>query len=251
MVFTFHPERNSMNLRNAPNTGSTFVRVDHAKGFEIVSGPHYDGNLSNLFAYYEIKSPHDGASGYLASSYLRAGSISAFPDIPATNAEMRGAVALLESRGSLNGYPDGTFGTNIPLQRRHAASILVKELGLTLPVGFESKATDHESNQAMLIAEAHGILTPYPDGTIRPRDSFRRSQMAVVLTRLFSEYMNEPTREVRFTDIDSSFPGFEPINRLAYNNITAVEGSAFRPNESVRRGQFAVFLSRVDDRITN
>ncbi|GAE27456.1 subtilisin-like serine protease [Halalkalibacter wakoensis JCM 9140] len=251
IVFTFHPEHEAMNLRSEPNTSSSFEKVTHAHPFTVVSGPYYDNNLNNLFAFYEIKSLDGTQTGYLASSYLHPGEISIFPDIQVTNTEMRSAVAMLEARGSLSGYPDGTFGTNIPLQRRHAAKILVEELELSLPAGFESKATDHEDNTYMLIAEAHGILTPYSDGTIRPRDSFRRSQMALVLTRLFGEDFTEPTREVSFTDIDSSFSGFEAINRLAYNGITKVEGDAFRPNESVRRGQFAVFLARVDERVAN
>ncbi len=245
-VFTFNPSRAAINLRSEPNTSSTRTTIPHAYPLEIVSGPLYDNNPDHHFAFFEVKRLDTNETGFIASSYLRKGEISIFPDISSSNHEMREAVALLESRNALNGYADGRFGTNRPLQRLHAAVILVNELGLTMPSGYKVKATDHGDHSAIQIAEAHGLLTPYADGKIRPRDAFRRSQMAIVLNRVYGDRFEEPTEKTRFTDIDESFESYDVINRLAFNGVTRVE-DAFRPNEAIRRGQFALFLNRVDE----
>ncbi|MDV2684330.1 S-layer homology domain-containing protein [Alkalihalophilus lindianensis] len=246
-VYSFNPSRGRINVRVQPDTTSQATPVHHITPMRIINGPYHDNVRANHFVFYKVERLDTGDTGYVASSYLRAGNPSVFSDIPETNYEMREAVALLRMRGSVNGYSDGSFGINKPLQRRHAAVIFVNELGLTLPENYQPRSTDHENHSAIIIAEAHGLLTPYEDGTIRPRDSFRRSQMATVLNRIYGDRFEEPTRNVVFTDIGPTFNGYENINRIAYNNVTAVEGEAFRPNEAVRRGQFAVFLNRVDD----
>ncbi|MDV2886325.1 S-layer homology domain-containing protein [Alkalihalophilus pseudofirmus] len=246
-VYTFVPSRGTVNLRDEPHTGSSAVAVPHITPLKVLSGPYHDNSLSNHFVFYKVERLDNGQKGYMASAYLRKGNPTLFPDLGSVDAELKEAVSQLELRGSINGYPDGNYGPNEPLQRIHAATILVNELGLTLPAGYVPRATDHGGSRNLIIAEAHGLLTPYSDGQIKPREPFRRAQMAGVLTRAFSDRFEQPTTNAVFTDIDTSFYNYDQINTLAYNGITVVNGKAFQPNAAVTRGQFALFLNRTDE----
>ncbi|MCL6507591.1 MAG: S-layer homology domain-containing protein, partial [Bryobacteraceae bacterium] len=83
-----------------------------------------------------------------------------FPDLE--DEELKQAVQRLYERSIVTGYPDGTFRPNEKLLRRHAARMIVKELGLKLPEGYQPKATDMKPGDAgyedMAIAEAYGLL---------------------------------------------------------------------------------------------
>ncbi|MGX1982283.1 S-layer homology domain-containing protein [Thermolongibacillus altinsuensis] len=167
-----------------------------------------------------------------------------FPDI--TDAELQKAAQFLYERGIVAGYPDGTFRPNDKLLRRHAALMLIRELGLTLPNGYQMKATDVKPSdpwyKEMAIAEAHGLLAGY-DGKLRPNEYITRAQMAAILTRAYANVYEQPTTNRSFVDVSPSFWAYGAINILAHNGITI--NDPFHPNDIVTRGQFALFLKRT------
>ncbi|WP_017726202.1 S-layer homology domain-containing protein [Halalkalibacterium ligniniphilum] len=230
-------------LRGDPSTTNPRTGVVPAfTPVEIVSGPYHDNSIENHFVFYEIKSVGGQYEGYLASSTITPGEISVFTD-RGTDPERIEAIAKLEARGTTNGYPDGSFGVNRNLQRQHAAVFLVRELDLTLPPGYEAKSKDIP-HHSMLIAEAHEIFTPNAEGSIRPNDSLTRAQMAVVLNRVFNDLLEKPTTSHRFSDVNEDFWAYDEINTLYANGLT--NQNTYRPNEPVSRGQFALFLNRIE-----
>jgi hypothetical protein len=166
-----------------------------------------------------------------------------FPDVE--DEEMKQAVKLLYDRGIITGYSDGTFRPYEKLLRRHAASMLVRALGLTLPEGYQMKATDMKEGDAgyeeMKIAEAHGLLGK--GGKLRPNEYMTRAQMAAVLVRAYSNIYKRPESLRPFQDVPPSFWAYNEIQTLAYNGITIAD--PFRPNEAITRGQFSLFLKRT------
>jgi S-layer homology domain len=186
-------------------------------------------------------------SGTLAVSYQNiAASVSSrplFPDVE--DEETKQAVKLLYDRGIITGYSDGTFRPDEKLLRRHAASMLVRALGLTLPEGYHMKATDMKEGDAgykeMEIAEAHGLLGK--GGKLRPNEYITRAQMAVVLVRAYSNIYKQPEVLRPFRDVPPSFWAYSEIQTLAYNGITVA--NPFRPNEAITRGQFSLMLKRT------
>lgn len=166
-----------------------------------------------------------------------------FPDVE--DDETKQAVQLLYGRGIIAGYSDGTFRPNEKLLRRHAAAMLVRALGLTLPEGYKMKATDMKEGDAgykeMEIAEAHGLFGK--GGKLRPNEYMTRAQMAAVLVRAFSDIYKRPEVLRSFQDVPPSFWAYGEIETLAYNGITIAD--PFRPNEMITRGQFALFLKRT------
>lgn len=242
-VYTWNHMQSTSNLRDAVD-GNKLSSLPHYTPLTIVSGPHESANPYNHFVYYEVKGKN--IHGYIASSLLQKGEVKVFSDV--NREEVRLAVAYLQVRDILNGYHDGTFKPNEPLLRRHAAAILVKELGLTLPAGYETKDKTVDPNSlgynAMVIAEAHGLMGK-GDG-LRPNENLTRAQMASILVRAYGEYLENPTTKAKFTDIDESFWNYKDINVLAYNEITV--RSAYGPSDKVTRSQFALFLQRVLER---
>jgi hypothetical protein len=152
---------------------------------------------------------------------------------------------LLCDRGIITGYSDGTFRPDEKLLRRQAASMLVRALGLTLPEGYQMKATDMKEGddgyKEMEIAEAHGLLGK--GGKLRPNEYMTRAQVAAVLVRAFSEIYKRPESLRSFQDVPPSFWAYNEIETLAYNGITIAD--PFRPNEAITRGQFSLFLKRT------
>ncbi|QPA30760.1 S-layer homology domain-containing protein [Thermaerobacillus caldiproteolyticus] len=169
-----------------------------------------------------------------------------FPDID--DEEMKKAVQLLYERGVVTGYSDGTFHPSEKLLRRHAARMLVKELGLTLPEGYKVKATDIKAGDVgyedMAIAEAYGLFGQ--GGKLRPNEYMTRAQMAAVLVRAYANVYKKPTTNRSFIDVLPSFWAYDAINTLADNSITIA--NPFHPNDTVTRGQLALFLKRTLDK---
>ncbi|MGD6842202.1 transglycosylase SLT domain-containing protein [Bacillus infantis] len=242
-VYTWNHMQSTSNLRDAVDGGRA-ASVPHFSPLTIVSGPYESANANNHFVYYEVKGSN--VQGFIASTLIHKGNITNFSDVK--DQETREAVAYLQMNNILNGYPDGRFGVNDPLLRRQAAAILIKELGLTLPAGYKTKATDMKPGdlgyEAMVIAEANGIFGQ--GGVLNGKGELTRAQMASILVRAYSNVMDKPLSNAKFSDIDEDFWNYKDINTLAYNKITIAD--PYRASESVKRSQFAIFLKRILDR---
>ena len=241
LVYSYNTDLSYSNVRDNVD-GIVKGKVSHYMPFEIVAGP-YDptANESNHYVMYKVRG--NNIEGYISSSVIKPGDIKLFRDI--TRAEVDSAVTYLGLRNVINGYEDGTFKPNQNLLRRHAAALIVNELGLTLPEGYEVKPKDMQPGELgyeeMMIVEAHGIMGQGSD--YRPAESLTREQMASILARAYKSIYEKPTSNKTFTDIDESYWNYEEINMLYFNGITVVD--AFRPNDKVTRAHFALFLQRT------
>ncbi|MFC3886465.1 S-layer homology domain-containing protein [Bacillus songklensis] len=230
--------------------GGLYNRVDGTtvKGLlpytplQITGGPLEKDGTSTHEVMYKVKG--NGMEGYVSSVNLQSGNVKVFPDLSNDN-ETAAAIAYLQIRGVISGYQDGLFRPNQPLLRQHAAKMLVKELGLTLPQGYQVKATDIKPGdlyyKEMAILEANGLMGK--GGAFRPKEPLTRSQMASVLVRAYDKWYKPTEKAFDFQDVPTSHWNYEDINRLANNEITIVK-DFFRPDQNVTRSQFALFLKR-------
>jgi hypothetical protein len=242
-VYTLNNQLTYSKLRDDVN-GAEIKQLPHYTPLEIVSGPYEVDNVNNHYVMYEVS--NNGTIGYIASSNLRGGNLTLFEDVQI--GESASAIAYLQLKNLIDGLAsDSFFKPNTPILRVEAASMLVKELGLTLPAGYKMKATDMKPTDAnyeeMMIAEAHGILGK--DGTIRPNGHLTRAQMAAILVRAYEMLYTKPTTSVSFTDVKKTDWSFNDINTLAFNKITVTANGPYRPNGEVTRSQFALFLTRT------
>ncbi|WP_442596785.1 S-layer homology domain-containing protein [Neobacillus sp. D3-1R] len=241
-VYTLNDQLSYSKLRDGIN-GAEIQRLPHYTPIEIIAGPFEMENPSNHYVMYQVKG--NGFVGYIASSNLHAGNVTVFSDVKF--GEEASAIAYLQLKSIISGYPDGTFKPGQPLLRRHAAAMLVKELGLTLPEGYKMKATDMKPTdlnyQEMMIAEAHGLIGK--DGALRPNENLTRAQMAAILARAYENLYAKPTNNAYFTDVKPGDWSYNVINTLAFNKITVTANGAYHPNDNVTRSQFSRFLMRT------
>jgi hypothetical protein len=209
----------------------------------VTAGPFEKGNEAEEHdVLYKVSG--NGLDGYVLSSSVESGNVKVFADVGSDN-ETAAAIGYLQARNVVSGYPDGLFHPHQPLLRHHAAKMLVKELGLTLPSGYEVKANDiHPGDlyyEEMAILEAYGLMGQ--GGFFRPKETLTRSQLASILVRAYDDRYQKTEKAFLFTDVPVSHWNYEDINRLANNGITIVQ-DAFRPGDNVTRSQFALFLKR-------
>ncbi|MFB4166234.1 S-layer homology domain-containing protein [Alteribacillus sp. JSM 102045] len=243
-VYSYSEDAGStINFREEPTTSSRILGdVFLYTPLSVEGQLEHDDNRDNHFGYYPFY--YADIHGYMASSYVRDGEVTAFSDVQ--RQELVEAVGFLEVRDIISGYPDGTFRPNEPILRRHAASMLSKALELNVPDDYELKATDIEEDdlgyKTMKTVEYHGLMTGSGE-KIRPNENMTRAQMASVLAAAFEDKLPEYSEDHEFEDIPSDFWNYDAINTLYQSGLTNQD--PYRPGEDVTRSQFALFLQRA------
>jgi hypothetical protein len=110
----------------------------------------------------------------------------AFSDIPP--GPLAEQVEEVAQAGWLQGYPDGTFRGQEPLNRYQLAGALgrvLRDLGVEAkPVAFKDVPPGHWVLEPLALAVTWGLVAGYPDGTFRGQEPLTRAALAVVLARL-------------------------------------------------------------------
>ena len=117
---------------------------------------------------------------------------SVFPDIAETEWCAK-EISWAADHGIINGYPDGNFGPDDPVSRQQLVTILYRYANA---IGYDvtKDMTDilhytdaHELHDyaltAMQWACGNGIVSGYPDGTLKPFDDATRAQLANILIK--------------------------------------------------------------------
>ena len=107
----------------------------------------------------------------------------AFGDVPVT-AAYRSALNWAAQEGIVAPYPDGTFHPNATVKRGHFADMLWRLAGSPSAgalAGFGDVAASSKLAPAVGWAAAESLVTPYPDGTFRPKKALTRQQIAAIL----------------------------------------------------------------------
>lgn len=95
-----------------------------------------------------------------------------------------------------------------------------------------------------------GITRGFPDGTYGPARPVSRGQMAAFLYRSAGQPAFTPPAAPSFVDVPVGHTHFAAVEWLRGQGITVgspvAGGTAFRPEETVARGQMAAFLYRYD-----
>lgn len=153
----------------------------------------------------------------------------------------------------------GTFGPEGPASRKSVARMLAEawetaqendRVLASLPPAAENEKTfsdlstaDAVSQEAMKRLAAAGVLSGYPDGTIRPDGGVTRLEMAVMLSRIAKvPAVTGPS----FTDA-ATFPlwGRAAIEKAAAMGLIAGYGDGtFRPQNRISRAEAVQMISR-------
>jgi hypothetical protein len=116
-------------------------------------------------------------------------------DLSAGSADTKGHwaqqyIAILQQRGTIGGFPDGTFKPDQGITRSQFAAIAVKALGLPSggrEVEFRDLPKTHWAYKAICSASDAGLVGGFPDGSFRPEDKLTRAQALVILAKALSK----------------------------------------------------------------
>ncbi|HEX6922705.1 MAG TPA: S8 family serine peptidase, partial [Bacillales bacterium] len=139
-----------------------------------------------------------------------------FPDT--RNHWAKKEISYLAKCGMLNGFPDGSFDPNGEVTRAQAAKIIAEELNLAPANSTFPDVSDSRWYASYVGAvEKAGIISGYPDGTFRPKDSLTRAAMAKILVEA---YHLKGTSSKVFKDVDKGMWAVSYIRTLVANGIT-------------------------------
>ena len=109
---------------------------------------------------------------------------------------------------------------------------------------FSDLSPNHRFYDEMMYLEAEGIITGFPDGTFRPDGEVTRAAAAIMIGRTLK--LDGTQRNTTFSDVGKSQKASGYIaSAAAQGIIQGYPNGTFRPNETVTRGQMAIFLSRA------
>lgn len=141
-------------------------------------------------------------------------------------------VAEAQSRGYINGYPDGTFQGEKTITRAEFVTIIcnyAEKEGVALPATKKVSFSDvekPESKDALWYAEAiytlagAGLINGYPNGTFKPDDQIRRVEAVIILNRLFDREEDVSGLTVpRFTDVSEQWM-LTPLQEAAISHFS-------------------------------
>ncbi|EIM06211.1 N-acetylmuramoyl-L-alanine amidase [Planococcus antarcticus DSM 14505] len=130
-------------------------------------------------------------------------------------------------------------------------TVIVLSLLLIFPVGNTAQAAgdlqkSHPFYEEIAYLMDKGVVTGYPDGTIRPDRVVTRAEAAVMIGRVkgFSEAQQETT----FSDVPAGQYASGSIAEAARAGyIIGYKDGTYRPSQAVSRGDMALIIERVFD----
>jgi len=166
----------------------------------------------------------------------------------------RESIAEAAEKGLVGGYPDGTFRPDKPVTRAEFAVMLANGLGWTKPAATKLDYADDNAappwaRAALATASGNGVLSGYPDGTLRPNEPISRAEMAAMIARALRLPLG-PTAGSDFRD-EAAIPGWAKpsVNALLREGIVSGdEKRQFRPWAATTRAEAAVILLRALDK---
>ncbi|MER1987051.1 MAG: NlpC/P60 family protein [Solibacillus sp.] len=152
---------------------------------------------------------------------------------------------FLVERGILQPNDQQEFGINEAITRIEAVQILADALALDVEnaptVTFPDVASEDTATVQLTSAVVQAnIMKGNEHGEFRPHDPLTRAQMATILVRAF-QLEGKATKS--FPDVHADQLA---IHTLVANRITTgFEDGTFRPNASITKANFVVFLARI------
>ncbi|PWW36162.1 MULTISPECIES: glycoside hydrolase family 3 N-terminal domain-containing protein [Paenibacillus] len=159
-------------------------------------------------------------------------------------------IEYMAERGTVAGYGNGIFKPQGLVTRAQAVTFMVRELypqQLEKPVEgtttYSDVPTTHPFYREIAIASKNGLASGFPGGSFRPDAPLSRAETAAFLTRAYS--LLEGKQPANWTDTKQHWAE-APILILSSNGLVGgYSDGTYRPNQTVTRAEYAVFMSRV------
>jgi len=171
-----------------------------------------------------------------------------FPDVY-TNNPHYDAILYVQDEGIVEGYPDGSFQPQYPVNRAEFMKILI---GSTYDMAEIESCTEKSFSDVpetewyamyVCMGKKKGIVHGYPDGSFRPTDTVNFVEAAKMIANTFEG------GQLSFEEIESD-KWYEPyVNYLADRNAIPVVFSAL--DEDIDRQEMAEIIYRLGANVTD
>lgn len=161
------------------------------------------------------------------------------------------SIQALTEKQLIKGYDNYTFQPNRLITRAEVAQMMVRVMGLTKvneKFQFEDINQSHWAYDALNKATAAGLMTGYPDNTIKPDLSITRAEMAVILARALQlggvSQENSP-----FSDVEPDYWAYPYLVELQQKGwLKGYEDGSFKPARGATRAEFVTLMHQFIDR---
>lgn len=177
----------------------------------------------------------------------KADAATTFPDVKDFNSE----IVYLTGFEIIKGYPDGTFRPKASITRLDAVYMILREMKIENPIAADPGFADMNSKtkgfaevaKAVEIGFINGKKTKEGEMIFDPSGKLTRAEMAKILT---VAYALNTDNKVKFVDVKTGHWANAFISRLATAKVTdGFPGGYFKPESSLERQHFAVFMARL------
>lgn len=171
--------------------------------------------------------------------------VNSFEDLKG-NAWYSDSIEYLLNQELIAGYPDKTFRPHERITREEAATII----GRTFHLDGDRRETifpdvNAESYSSGFISSGYenSLITGYPDGTFKPKQSIKRGDAALMLYRAFAyPYKKNDV----FSDIKEENYYYQAVSTLSTLGITdGYKDGTYRADRDISRAEFSVMLARA------
>ncbi|MGN4864172.1 MULTISPECIES: S-layer homology domain-containing protein [Bacillus cereus group] len=169
-----------------------------------------------------------------------------FPDVPKWAEQ---SVNYLVDKQVLIGYPDGTFGSNVTLDRASAATIITKALGIEIEPKAKPSFTDSQDHWGapyIAAAEKAGIIKGEGNGLFNPSGKVTRAAMATMLVNAYKlQSTTNDNDQSKFEDLKGHW-GEKYANILIDLKISNGTDNGWQPNRFITRAEAAQLTAKTD-----
>ncbi|KHE69380.1 hypothetical protein LD39_12955 [Halobacillus sp. BBL2006] len=178
-------------------------------------------------------------ASFLPANVVHANSLSDIPDRSADE------INYLIDKGTVTGYPDGTYRPKNSVTRQEAATMVGRALGLNgtkRSTSFPDVSSSLYASGYIQSAYEQKIITGYPDGTYQPRNEITRGEMAYLISKAFN--LDETTGN-KYSDVPNSGALSKAIDKVSTAGIAnGYPDGSFKPQKSITREEYALLVAR-------
>lgn len=171
-----------------------------------------------------------------------------FTDVPDNHRFAKEIKSMVE-QGLIHGYTDGSYRPDASIERRHVAEIISRSNADLTPVrpgkDFKDVPKSHPNYDGIQKLYRAKIVDG-SNGNFHPSARLTRAESAKIFVQTF-DLKEKPGATNIFSDVSGSYWAADYIRVLSSHGVTLGSNGAYMPHQSLTRGQYAAFLSRLLD----
>ncbi|PQP84412.1 hypothetical protein C0Q44_07535 [Paenibacillus sp. PCH8] len=148
--------------------------------------------------------------------------------------------------GVVTGYADGSFHPNASITRAEFATLIAKVFDLSSNQGNAiSDVSGHWAEASIRSLQSKGVLSGYPDGTFRPNQEIKRSEIIAIISRIMDLSKVTTTETPAFSDLEQTWNTDQLQQAAAAGIIQGDRNGEFHPANSASRAEALTIILRV------